>query len=161
MTTQQNTNKLYDKILNEQNIYSAIYSLESYVFDKGLLDTEVPIAFPDENGETREFLAKNDLELYYALSDKHNVVLLEKVILLCKNRLKWLFSDKSNLFTTKVYFKLKSYDEVKEEIKFRPMHTASLIDLICMVSILIQLMYDYFLTIHLKLHRHLINQLDF
>lgn len=142
MTTQQNTNKLYDKILNEQNIYSAIYSLESYVFDKGLLDTEVPIAFPDENGETREFLAKNDLELYYALSDKHNVVLLEKVILLCKNRLKWLFSDKSNLFTTKVYFKLKSYDEVKEEIKFRPMHTASLIDLICMVSILIQLMYE-------------------
>ena len=55
MTKQQNTNKLYDKILNEQNIYSAIYSLESYVFDKGLLDTEVPIAFPDENGETRYF----------------------------------------------------------------------------------------------------------
>lgn len=51
-----------------------------------------------------------------------------------------MFADKNDLFTIKVYFKLKSCDD--EELKFRPMHTARLTDLICMVSILIPLMYD-------------------
>ena len=67
--------------MDEQNIYSAIFCLESYVFDKGLLDTETPVVVKDEN--KIEFLAQNDLELYYALSDKHNMVLIEKVIGLC------------------------------------------------------------------------------
>lgn len=127
-----------DRILDEQNIYSAIFCLESYVFDKGLLDTETPVVVKDEN--KIEFLAQNDLELYYALSDKHNMVLIEKVIGLCTEQLKAMFADPSKLFTIKVYFKLKSYDE--KILKFRPLHTARLIDLICMVSILIPLMYD-------------------
>lgn len=129
-----------DRIFDEKNIYSAILCLESYVFDKGLLDTDKPVVIKDDNGHVKEVIAKNDLELYYALSDKHNVVLMEKVIGLCTKRLRHLFADKNDLFTIKVYFKLKSYDN--EVLKFRPMHTARLSDLICMVSILIPLMYD-------------------
>ncbi len=124
-----------ERILNEQNIFSAIFCLESYVFDKGLLDTDTPIT-----EENNQIIAKNDLELYYALSDKHNVILIEKIIHLCIKRLKHLFEDKNELFSIKVFFKMKSYDD--GILKFRPLHTARLIDLICMVSILIPLMYD-------------------
>ncbi len=133
------TDKLYKRILDERNIYSAIFCMESYIFDKGLLDTVIPITI-DEGDEIKEILAKNDLELYYALFDKHNVELIEKVIGLCQDRLRWLLEDKSNIFSVRVFFKLKSYDN--EILKFRPLHTSRLIDLICMVSILIQLMYD-------------------
>jgi len=137
-----NGSTIKDRILDEQNIYSAIFCLESYVFDKGLLDTDMPVSITDGNGRVIELLAKNDLELYYALSDKHNMVLVEKVIGLCSERLKNLFANQNDLFTIKVFFKLKSYDEEKGELKFRPLHTARLIDLICMVSILIPLMYE-------------------
>lgn len=97
--------------------------MESYVFDKGLLDAD-------------------DLELYYALSDKHNVELIENVIESCQHKLKWIFEDKDNLFEAKVYFKLKNYDSEEQKLNFRPMHTAKLMDLICMVSIMNCLMFD-------------------
>ena len=135
-----NKNKLIDKILNEQNIFSAIFSMESYVFDIGLLDTEIPVLLIDEDGVVCGTIAANDLELYYALADKHDVELIEKVIDTCQRRMKWLFKDKENLFEARVYFKFKNYDEGR--LKFRPMHTARLIDLICMVSILNCLMFD-------------------
>lgn len=35
--------KLIDKILYERNIFNSIFCMESYVFDKGLLDTENPV----------------------------------------------------------------------------------------------------------------------
>lgn len=128
--------------MDKRNIYNAIFCLESYVFDKGMLDTDSPVFTKDENDRVVEFLAKNDLELYYALADKHNIILIEKVINLCTTRLNGLFADKNDLFTIKVYFKLKSYDKDDNKLNFRPLHTARLIDLICMVSILIPLMYD-------------------
>jgi hypothetical protein len=97
--------------------------MESYVFDKGLLDAD-------------------DLELYYALSDKHNVELIETVIDSCQQKLKWIFEDKDHLFEAKVYFKLKNYDSEEKKLNFRPIHTAKLIDLLCMVSIMNCLMFD-------------------
>lgn len=93
------------------------------MFDKGLLDAD-------------------DLKLYYALSDKHNVELIETVIDSCQQKLKWIFEDKDNLFEAKVYFKLKNYDSEEQKLNFRPMHTAKLTDLICMVSIMNCLMFD-------------------
>ena len=132
---------MYQRILDERNIFSAIYSLESYVFEKGLLDTKYPVFLFNEEGIVTETIASNDLELYYALSDKHNMVLIEKVIRVCQLQLQWLFADKSNLFEAKVYFKLKGLDE-KGKLKFRPLHIARLTDLICMVSILNCLMYE-------------------
>lgn len=38
-----NKHKLIDKVLDERNIFSSIFCMESYVFDKGLLDTEKPV----------------------------------------------------------------------------------------------------------------------
>lgn len=132
--------KLYRKILNSQNIFNAIFCMESYIFDKGLLNTENPVVLFDESSEVIDVIAKNDLDLYYALADKHNIELIEKVIKACQQKLQWIFSSEKNLFEAKVYFKLKNYDN--EELKFRPLHTARLTDLICMVSILNCLMYD-------------------
>ena len=132
--------KLYNKILDERNIFNAIFSMESYIFEKGLLDTECSVELCNEDGEILEVIANNDLELYYALADKHNVELIEKVIKGCQQKIKWIFSQNENLFDVKVYFKLKNYDE--GVLNFRPLHTARLIDLICMVSILNCLMYD-------------------
>ncbi len=131
--------KLFDKILDERNIFNSIFSMESYVFDKGLLDTSEPVYLHKEDNR-KETIATNDLELYYALADKHNIDLISRVIKCCLQRLDWVLSDKKNLFDVKVYFKIKKYEENK--LDFRPMHTARLIDLICMVSILNCLMFD-------------------
>ncbi len=113
--------KLYKSILDSQNIYNAIYALESYVFEKGLLDD-------------------SDLALYYSLGDKYNIDVIKNIIEKCKIRLKQILSSPDNLFKVKVYFKIKKYD--KGKIKYRPMHTASLIDQICMVCLLQPLMFD-------------------
>ena len=130
--------KLLDKIMDARNIFNSIFCMESYVFEKGLLDTTEPVCLCDDGG----IIAANDLALYYALADKHNVELIEKVITCCQQKLKWLFGDQENLFSTRVYFKLKNYDAATGKLSFRPMHTARLIDLICMVSILNCLMFD-------------------
>lgn len=137
-----NAMKLKEKILDERNIFNSIYSMESYVFDKGLLDTEEPVYESDDEGIVTGTIAANDLELYYALADKHNMGLIEKVIACCRQRLNWVFVEKDNLFGAKVFFKLKNYDPEAKKLSFRPMHTARLIDLICMVSIMNCLMFD-------------------
>ena len=134
--------KLIDKILDERNIFNSIFSLESYVFDRGLLDTNEPVIPYTEDGELGDAIAGNDLELFYALADKHNVELIENVIAFCRTKLKLVLLEKENLFETKVYFKLKNYDSDANKLNFRPMHTARLIDQICMVSILNCLMFD-------------------
>ena len=136
--------KLFDKILDGRNIFNSIFCMESYVFEKGLLDTTEEVYLePDGNKiYSKVVIAANDLELYYALADKHNVDLIEKVIICCQQRLKWLFESKDNLFGLRVYFKLKNYNEADGKLNFRPMHTARLIDQICMVSILNCLMFD-------------------
>lgn len=115
--------------------------MESYVFDKGLLDTSKPIFFHKEDN-VKETIASNDLELYYALADKYNIELISKVIKCCRQKLQWVFENKENLFDVSVYFKIKNYDAATNKLSFRPMHTARLIDLICMVSILNCLMFD-------------------
>lgn len=130
----KNTN-LYKKMLSERNIFNAIYCLESYIFEKGLLDTTIPVT--TNSGET---IAKNDLELYSALADKYNMTLIESVIGICKGKMESIFSSVDALFEVSVYFKVKGEDE--KNAKFRPLHTARLTDLICMVSILNCLMFE-------------------
>lgn len=133
--------RLIDKILDERNIFNSIFCLESYVFEKGLLNTSIPVELCDKYGVVKNTM-KNDLELYYDLADKYDVELIENVIFSCQHRLKWVFAKKENLFDATVYFKLKNYDSDKQKLNFRPMHTARLIDLICMVSIMNCLMFD-------------------
>ena len=132
--------KLYDRIIDKRNIYAAIYGMESYVFDKGLLDTKEPVMAYDPAIDSDEQIAKNDLELYYLLADKYNIPLLEKVLYACQQKLKEILLDPEKLFKTRVYFKLKNYEN--EKLSFRPLHTARLIDMICMVCILNGLMFD-------------------
>ena len=137
-----NKPKLIEKILDERNIFNSIFCMESYVFDKGLLDTDMPVIRFDDDGVVREPIAANDLELYNALADKHNTELIEKVIEICQRQLKWVFAEKEHLFDVTVFFKLKKYDQDEKKLNFRPMHTARLIDLVCMVSIMNCLMFD-------------------
>lgn len=129
-------NNLYDKIISRQNIYNSIYCLESYVFEKGLLDTTQKVS--DINGNV---IAENDLSLYFALSDKFNLSLIDKVICICEDKLNKLFKN-NDYFDVTVYFKIKDKDEETGEIKYRPVHTSRLIDMICMVCILNVLMFE-------------------
>lgn len=114
--------KLRDFILDGKNIYNAIYSLESYIGEKYLL-------------------SPSDIELYRKLSDKYNFKLISDIISQCQKRLKDVLELSDDLFELNVYFKLKSIDDNKN-IKYRPIHTASLIDQICMVCLLNPIMFD-------------------
>ena len=66
MKNELDKDNLYKKILDEQNIFSAIFCMESYIFDKGLLDTTTPITCEDEEDKTSKIIAKSDLDIYYA-----------------------------------------------------------------------------------------------
>lgn len=116
---------LYKKIISKENIFSAIYSLDSYIFEKNLL-------------------TESDLKLYYCLKDKYNSKLIEAVMKKCENKLKNILDQELNVFfEAKVFFKAKKLDEDinGKIVKCRPMHTASLITQICIVCILNVLMY--------------------
>lgn len=114
---------LKETVLSRANIFKAIYCMESYVFEKGLLSEE-------------------DLKMYVRLQDKYDFDYINKVIVECKRKLDELLSDKNHLFDVEVYFKIKKWDEESQKIVFRPIHTARLIDQICMVCILQPLMFD-------------------
>lgn len=114
--------KLYQIVLSDTNIFSAIYSLESYVFEKKLL-------------------SQPDLDLYYKLQDKYDDATISAVIEKCKTKLdEILLTDKK--FDIKVFFKAKKYDKENDKVEFRPLHTADLITQICMVSILNIIMFS-------------------
>lgn len=137
MAASSNSTTLYKKIVSRQNIYNSIYCLESYVFEKGLLDTNSPVVAIDG-----KILADNDLSLFFSLSDKYKFSLITKVIELCEQRLDEILKSEDELFDVTVYFKIKDKDEKNGELKFRPMHTARLTDMICMVCILNILMFE-------------------
>ena len=114
--------QLYQQIINEKNIYSAIYSLESYIFEEGLL-------------------SENDIKTYHSLYDKHNSDIIDPIIRQCSERLRILLT-KDELFNVNVFFKLKKYNHEEKSFSYRPIHTASLIDQICMVCMLQVLMFE-------------------
>lgn len=131
---------LKEKILSDENIFSAIYSVESYIEHKNLL-------------------SKDDLELLYKLKDKHNKALIIETIEKCKKVLERILSDK-DYFEIQVFFKAKKWhkadkinsekkeqseetdqEQGKKYVECRPMHTASLITQICIVCLLNQIMF--------------------
>lgn len=107
---------LYEYIISSKNIYNAIYSLDSYIFEKGLLDD-------------------NDMNLYMHLKDKYNFKLIDAIIKKCKEKLIYILNS-DELFDIKVYFKMKKFNERKKEIEYRPIHTADLITQICIIALL-------------------------
>lgn len=114
---------LREYIISDTNIYNAIYCLESYIFEKGLLSDE-------------------DLACYVRLNDKYDYGFIGEIIKKCQCRLENIFSSPDSLFQIKVYFKIKKWDAEKNRITYRPMHTAGLIDQICMVCMLLPLMFS-------------------
>lgn len=121
-----NKTTLYDFVTSKRNIYRAIYALDSYIDDPFLLSDQ-------------------DLELYYTLSDKFNWGIISNIIEKCSERLKKIIKDKDELFEVKVYYSLKKFDKDEKsayKVKYRPLHTASLIDQICMVAMLQILMFE-------------------
>lgn len=112
--------EIYKRITNSENIYKAIYSMESFVFEKYLLSDE-------------------DLLIYERLKDKFDDEYIDEYILRCKERLEKILIE-DELFNCKVFFQAKKINDSR--IEFRPIHTASLQDQICMVVLLSPLMFD-------------------
>lgn len=119
----KNHTKLYEKIISSENIFAAIYSLESYIFEKNLL-------------------SKSDLKLYTKLKDKYNTTLIEKTIQECKKRLETILNS-DEFFNIQVFFKMKKIVKNNDKmiVECRPMHTADLITQICIVCMLNIIMY--------------------
>ncbi len=112
---------LRNYILDEKNIYLAIYAVKSYVFDPQLMD-------------------KEDTELLNLLIDPFNERIIERTIKEVKKILEKILDEDDYLFKTQVYFKPKDYR--KGEIIYRPIHTAELVQLIAMVAMLHPLIYE-------------------
>lgn len=115
--------KIRDFVLSSQNIYLAIYSVKSYVFERKLLNYE-------------------DKLLLSSLCDPFDEKIIYDVIEKVKDKLKNILDDKSCLFKIKVYYKPKCMSDDNKEIIFRPIHTTNLLDLIAMVSLLHALIYE-------------------
>ena len=113
--------EIYKRTISDENIYAAIYSLESYVFEKYLLSDD-------------------DVKLLNDLGDKYNNLLVKQTIKRCKRRLKRLFLSEDYLLSISVYFKPKKREN--DKVEFRPIHTADLITQICIVAMLNQVMFD-------------------
>lgn len=114
--------KVFNFVTSSQNIYNAIYAINSYVFEKGLL-------------------SEKDRDLFEKLQDKYNFKLIDEVIYDCKNRLNNIL-DGDDLFDIQVYFKMKKY--VDKKIIYRPIHTADLKTQICIVALLNIIIFDDF-----------------
>lgn len=109
-----------EKLFSEKNIYLAIYSVESYISNKELLD-------------------KNEKEDLIKLRDTFNLEIIEDWIKRVKIRLEEVVNEDKYL-KTKVFFKPKKYDG---KPVFRPLHSANLLDQITAVAMLNVLIYDF------------------
>lgn len=114
---------LMDEILSEENIYRAIYCIDSYIMDKNLL-------------------SKEDLAILENLKDKYNTENINNIIKRCKKMLSNVLGEKDDFFETRVYFKFKKFDD-EGKIVFRPIHSATIITQICIVCILNVIVFKY------------------
>lgn len=109
-----------ERLFSDKNIYLAIYSVESYISNKELLDPEDEICLI-------KFRDKFDWEYINEW--------IEKV----KKRLNQVI-NKDEYLKSKVFFKPKKYDG---KAVFRPLHSANLLDQITAVAMLNVLIYDF------------------
>lgn len=119
----QNELSIRDRLFSKQNIYLALYSVDSYIAN-------------------RELLYKEDKEALSRLKDKFDEENIEKwirEIQACLHRL----IDDAHYLRAKIYFKPKKYDEENDKVVFRPLHSSSLLDQITAVAMLNVLIYDF------------------
>ena len=112
--------KLKEFIVSDENIYWAIYSLKSYVFNV-------------------ELLSQKDKQLFQELKDPFSDK--RKVILDIRTRLKKIIKVDDFFFDVNVYFEPKKYG-TEEKHEYRPLHTSDLINLIAMVALLHPIVYE-------------------
>lgn len=104
-------NELYKNIIQDENIYIAIYSIESYIFEPELLS----------DGDYKDMIKLRD-----PFNHDHIKEVIEKV----KEKIEKIIID-DDYFTASVYFRPKKIEG--EKIVSRPLHTADLITLITSV----------------------------
>lgn len=110
-----------DYLLSDQNIYHAIYSLRSYIFDFELLEEKDKIA-------------------YYRLQDKFDEVYIKKTITQVQNRIIDLLDKDDYFIEAKVYFRPKKVED--DKVVYRPLHTTDIISQIAIVAMLHLLVYE-------------------
>ena len=120
------SNVLYKKLISNENIYHAIYSLNSYI-------------------ENKELLHDSDLNELYKLQDIFDEKLINEYICKVREKIKSLLKNDDYLLA-KVYFKPKKY-EIDEEkgkgaVKFRPLHTTSIFEYITIVAMMQVIVYE-------------------
>lgn len=113
--------RLKERLLSEENIFLAIYTVDSYIQNLDLLD-------------------RGDVVLLEELKDVFNYDIMMETVTSVKERLKSILDNDSEYFMTTVYFKPKKYKDGKNF--FRPLHTARLIDQIAMTAMLQILVYE-------------------
>lgn len=121
---------LFKHLISDDNIYRAIYSLDSYVFEKKLLSPE-------------------DSKLFLKLRDKFDIDLIKDVTKEVRSVIEKVIL-KDDILDIQVYHRFKSVDS-EGKIIFRPLHTTSLINQIAIVAMLHLIMYDYTLSEGTKL----------
>lgn len=117
----QKTN-IRDRLLSDENIFLAIYLVNSYV-------------------QTKELLTLTEQKELVKLKQIFNLEYITEKIHEIRERLRRVLDDKNDFFQTSVYFKPKKYEA--GGTVFRPIHTAALIDQMAMVSMLQVLIYDF------------------
>lgn len=119
----QNEVSIRERLFSKQNIYLALYSVESYI-------------------SNRELLNKEDKMALSRLKDKFDEKNIERWIEEIQVRLHQLIDDTYYLHA-KIYFKPKKYDAEKDKVVFRPLHSSDLLDQITAVAMLNILIYDF------------------
>lgn len=114
---------IYSKLFSKQNIYLALYSVDSYILN-------------------REILSDDDKKELNKLKDKFDKNNIEKWIEKIQIRLHQLI-DEQKYLQAHIFFKPKKYDEKEDKVVFRPLHSASLLDQITAVAMLNVLIYDF------------------
>ncbi|WZL80745.1 reverse transcriptase domain-containing protein [Vallitaleaceae bacterium 9-2] len=134
--------KLKKILLSEKNIYKAILSLESYIFNPQLLDDEDVILFNKLNDKFNwEILFRNPKIDFLDINDDNlvqDILTNGGLIEYVRRKIKAIIDSDSELFKVNVHFKIKDISEKK----YRPLHSGSIIDSIAMVSMLHILIFD-------------------
>ncbi len=112
--------KLYNKIINSNFIYYTIFSINSYIFEPELLSQD-------------EYLVFTSLkDKFYFINENEKEKLLNDV----KNRLVEILDNEYEYFKCNIFLRPKCIEEESDEIIFRPIHSASLVDQIAMACLL-------------------------
>ena len=118
---------LLERLYSDSNLYFAAYLAPTYICNVELLD-------------------KKDQSTLQRLKDAYDERTYSTIIANVRDRLKGTMQNPNCYFETEVYFKPKSYKEAdtdpQEQLVFRPLHTAKLVDQIAMVAMLQLLVYD-------------------